>query len=184
MFADEINYWRCMLEGDQNAFLHLYNQYYRSLFRYGFCLTRDKELTKDCIQELFLELWNRSSSVNKNVQDVRNYLFTWLRRKIHKTVSTFARQKTRESKADHDDSEESYEELLIAFQTTEHKKERLTIALGSLTKKQLQIIKMRYFDNLSYAEIAARTLLTNRTIYNTISEAIRQLRSDVSVPVQ
>ena len=69
-----------------------------------------------------------------------------------------------------------YEDLLIAFQQSEEKKNRLRAALKKLTKKQLQIIRLKFFDNLSYEEIAAKTSLKQRTVYNLIYEAIRHLR--------
>ena len=180
MFASEIDQWKCMLEGDQNAFLKIYNLHYGALFRYGFYLTKDKELTKDCIQEVFLELWKNSAAVNKHVHDVKGYLFTWLRRKINSSVCYTIKQKAKESTAGPDGEELPYEELLIAFQTTEQQKERLTRALGHLTKKQLEIIKLRYYDNLSYEQIASHTSLATRTIYNTIYEALRLLRSNIN----
>jgi len=184
MLADEINYWKCMLEGDKNAFLSIYHNYYTSLFKYGFSLTGDKELTKDCIQELFLEIWNTRSSVNKTVLDVRSYLFTWLRRKISRTLSIRTREKSGEDQREIFDVEESsYEELLIAFQGTEDKKEKLARALSTLTKKQLEIIRLKFFDNLSYEEIASKTSLTTRTVYNTIYEALRHLRENVGLLV-
>ena len=52
-----------------------------------------------------------------------------------------------------------YEELLIAFQQTEEKKEQLKRALDTLTKKQLEIIRLKFFDNLSYSQISAKTSL-------------------------
>jgi RNA polymerase sigma factor (sigma-70 family) len=182
MLANETVYWKYMIEGDQNAFLKIYNYYYPSLFRYGFCLCKDKELTKDCIQELFLELWNKSTTVNKNVQDIRSYLFTWLRRKINKVISISVQQNQKMVSLMEDENKEpSYEELLIAFQNSESNREKIKNALLHLTKKQLEIIKMRYFDNLSYEEIGSRTSLTSRTIYNIVYEALRRLRADVNV---
>ena len=73
-----------------------------------------------------------------------------------------------------------YEELLIAFQRSEEKKDQLTIALKNLTKKQLEIIKLKFFENLSYAEIAVETSLAPRTVYNLIYEAIRHLRENMT----
>jgi RNA polymerase sigma-70 factor (ECF subfamily) len=70
---------------------------------------------------------------------------------------------------------------LIAFQETEEKKENLTRALNNLTKKQLEIVKLKFFENLTYAEIAAKTTLTIRTVYNTIYLAMQQLREDISM---
>ncbi len=93
MLTNEKYYWECMVEGDKNAFLTIYQNYYSHLFQYGFSLTLDRELTKDSIQELFLEIWNTRTSLNKEVQNVRSYLFTWLRRKISRTLSRLVKEK-------------------------------------------------------------------------------------------
>lgn len=184
MLANEKYYWECIVEGDKNAFLIIYQNYYFHLFRYGFSLTLDRELTKDSIQELFLEIWNTRTSLNKEVQNVRSYLFTWLRRKISRTLSTLAREKYVEDRREvYDGNESSYEDLLIAFQSTEEKKQKLARALNNLTRKQIEIIRLKFFENLSYSEIAAKTSLTTRTVYNTIYEAIHHLREDISLLV-
>jgi len=72
-------------------------------------------------------------------------------------------------------------DLLIAFQQSEEKKDQLRNALKKLTKKQLEIIRLKFFDNLSYAEIAAKTSLAPRTVYNLIYEGIRHLRENMVV---
>ena len=82
---------------------------------------------------------------------------------------------------DNDNKEFCYEELLIAFQQTEEKKEQLGRALATLTKKQIEIIRLKFFDNLSYAEISEKTSLTTRTVYNIIYEAINRLRESMAV---
>lgn len=171
-----------MPEDDKNAFLTVYRNYYAQLFRYGFSLTSDKELTKDSIQELFLEIWNARTDF-KEVRNVRSYLFTWLRRRISRKLSLQTRQKYVEERQNVGDvNQSSYEELLIAFQSAEEKKEKLARALANLTRKQVEIIRLRFFENLSYEEIAAKTLLTTRTIYNLTYEAIHRLREEVSLP--
>jgi RNA polymerase sigma factor (sigma-70 family) len=174
--------WDMMVKGDKNAFLSVYHTYYRQLFSYGFSLTADKELTKDCIQELFLDIWNTRASLTKEVENVQSYLFTWLRRKISRKQSKLQRERTSEQRSERDDAREfCYEELLIAFQQTEEQKEQLARALSTLTKKQLEIVRLKFFDNLSYAEIAERTSLTTRTVYNVIYEAVCRLRETMTV---
>ena len=169
-----------MARGDKEAFLCLYQSHYQALFCYGFSLSTDRELTKDCIQELFLEIWSTRPSLNKEVKNVKSYLFTWLRRKINIELSRLAK-KGFSDKQDEDllFIESSYEELLIAFQQSEEKKEKLRAALKKLTKKQLEIIKLKFFENLSYRAIAEQTSLTPRTVYNIIYEAIRSLRESM-----
>ena len=171
------NEWSCMTGGDTDAFLSVYECHYQALFSYGFTLTANSELTKDCIQELFLEIWKKHATINKEVENVRAYLFTWLRRKIFKELARLNGEKcTDELIKKFSQNILPYEDLLIAFQQSEEKKDRLRTALKKLTKKQLQIIRLKFFDNLSYEEIAAKTSLKQRTVYNLIYEAIRHLR--------
>jgi len=179
----KLNQWGSMAGGDKNAFLALYKSHYQALFSYGITLTANRELTKDCLQELFLEIWHKQSSLNKEIKNVRSYLFTWLRRKIFRElVLLSAKTCTDEMVGSFATKELSYEELLIAFQQSEEKKEQLRNALKKLTKKQLEIIRMKFFENLSYAEIAAKTSLAPRTVYNLIYEAIRHLRVNMMLP--
>jgi RNA polymerase sigma factor (sigma-70 family) len=171
-----------MAEGDNRSFLLLYHTHYQALFCYGFSLSADRELTKDCIQELFVEIWGTRSSLNKDVKNVRSYLFTWLRRKISHESARLAKESVfYEATEESGSTVASYEEMLIAFQQSDEKKEQLRSALAKLTTKQLEIIKLKFFENLSYRAIAARKSLTPRTVYNTIYESIRQLRESMKV---
>ena len=172
--------WGSMLEGDKDAFLLLYQNNYQALFRYGFGIAGDKDLTKDIIQELFLEIWNTRATLNQNVQNVQSYLFTWLRRKISRELAKLSKDQL------HNDlsqelglTQASYEDLLIAFQQSEEKKAQLRAAMKKLTSKQLEIIKLKFFENLSYRTIAEQTSLTPRTVYNVIYEAIKTLRESM-----
>jgi RNA polymerase sigma-70 factor (ECF subfamily) len=172
--------WGSMLEGDKDAFLLLYQSNYQSLFRYGFSIAADKDLTKDLIQELFLEIWNTRPTLNKDVQNVQSYLFTWLRRKISRELARLSKdQLHNELSRELGLSEASYEDLLIAFQQSEEKKEQLRSAMKKLTAKQLEIIRLKFFENLSYRAIAEQTALTPRTVYNVIYEAIKTLRESM-----
>src|SRR5258708_17074081 len=178
----EINYWCNIIKGDKECFLIIYHKYYRALFCYGFSLSADRELTKDCIQELFLDIWNTRSALNPGVANIQSYLFTWLRRKISRKQLRLAKDKTYQHSVEGNQGKEfCYEELLIAFQQTEEKKEQLIRALDTLTKKQLEIIRLKFFENLSYAEISAKTLLTTRTVYNIIHVAISRLREVMTI---
>ena len=174
----KINLWKSMLAGDNNAFIAIYETHYQSLFAYGFSISTDRDLTKDCIQELFLEIWNTRSKVNKDVIDIRSYLFTWLRRKIGKELNITSSHQQKDFFATEETgfSECSYEELLVAFQQSEENKEKVRKALKHLTKKQMEIIRLRFFENLSYSEIALQTSLSPRTVYNFVYEALKNMK--------
>jgi len=162
--------WGSMIRGNPDAFLAIYESNYQSLFIYGFGLTANREMTKDCIQEMFMEIWKTRDTLNKKVSNIRSYLFTWLRRKIFHEISRLT-----------GDDILPYEDLLIAFQQTEEDKYNLRAALKKLSKGQLEVIRLKFFENLSYTEIAAKTSLSVRTIYNLIYEALTHLRESMNL---
>jgi RNA polymerase sigma factor (sigma-70 family) len=180
----KLNQRRSLEGNDRNVFLAFYRCHYQALFSYGIRLTANKELTKDCLQELFLEVWNKRIHLNKEIKNVRSYLFTWLRRKIfHELALLSGKTRTDEMMESFATADMCYEELLIAFQQSEEKKEKLRSALTKLTKQQLEMIRLKFFENLSYSEIAEQTSLAPRTIYNLIYQAIRHLREHMRLPL-
>ena len=180
-----VNSWKSVTEGDKGSFLLLYQTEYHALFCYGFSLSVDRELTKDCIQELFTEMWSTRSSLNTDVTNVRPYLFTWLRRKITRELSRRTKESAFNQHSEATTSvQASYEELLIAFQQSDERREQLQAALAKLSRRQLDIIKLKFFENLSYRVIADRKSLTPRTVYNSIYESIRLLRGSMKLLLQ
>lgn len=167
--------WRRIRNSDLTAFTQLYKDYYQFLFASGFRQCGDKELTKDCIHDMFFELWNSRASLPE-VEHPGFYLKTFLQRKILRTVP-------KEHHSSDNPPEEivnSYEHLLVEHQADMAMKEKLQQAIKHLTRSQLTIIKMKFFEGKSYEEIAAANNTTTRTIYNQVYQALKILRKMVS----
>jgi RNA polymerase sigma-70 factor (ECF subfamily) len=168
----ENSQWISVLEGDKEAFLIFYRGNYQILFSYGYRLCGNKELTKDCIQELFLELWKSRRIVNPEVKSGISYLMTWLRRIITRQLKTTAKQLNYKINPDDAVNEPAYEELLINQQNDENRKIQLQGALLQLTPTQLNIIRQRFFEKKSFQEIAEETGLAKQTVYNVVYKAL------------
>lgn len=61
-------------QGDETAFRQLYNLYINRLYAYVSALTRRKDLTEDLIQNIFLKLWHRRTTLT-SINDFSAYLF-------------------------------------------------------------------------------------------------------------
>ncbi|BAV04757.1 hypothetical protein FLA_0756 [Filimonas lacunae] len=70
----------------------------------------------------------------------------------------------------------AYEEVMIAFQEQEDTRKTLKHALSHLTTKQKEAIRMRFFENKNYGEIALLSLCEQHTVYSHIYEAVARLR--------
>ena len=171
MFTEDEN-WENLRAGDLAAFTSVYKSYYQFLFADGYRKTGDAELIKDCIHELFLELWQKRSALAP-VQHVGGYLKTILTRKLARErvqlpLPGFA--------GEPELLQPSYEDLLIGLQQTRENQEKVRNALKQLSPSQLEIIRLRFFENHSYEDIAGITRKSPRTIYNQVFTALSRLR--------
>ena len=73
--------WIQLRKGDTGAYGSLVKLYYQDLFKYGSSFTRDEELVKDCMQDLFLSLWKNRETI-RDTAFVKYYLLKSLRRLI------------------------------------------------------------------------------------------------------
>jgi RNA polymerase sigma factor (sigma-70 family) len=170
--------WDRMRSGDPAALQDLYNTYYQYLFGAGFSLSMNRELTKDCIHDLFLSIWLRRKKIPQ-VVSVGAYLRISLRRKM---IDILKQEQLLEYHISDEDYEKefSYEEVIVAFQTEQETRQKLEKALSQLTKKQKEVIRLRYYENKSFEEIVQLLNSEPRTIYNHMYEAMKQLRFYIS----
>lgn len=65
--------WQQFGAGDAQALGALADQFYRPLLNYGLRLSPDRELLKDLLQELFMDLWARRQTLAQP-DNVKAYL--------------------------------------------------------------------------------------------------------------
>lgn len=73
-------------------------------------------------------------------------------------------------------NELSYEEIMVGLQQDEELKNKLRVAIAQLTPRQVELIQLKFFEGLSYEQIAQRTSQSVKTAYNTVYDAIKMLR--------
>jgi RNA polymerase sigma-70 factor (ECF subfamily) len=173
--------WKALRAGEIEAFTELYKAYYQFLFSHGYRGCGNKDLAKDCIHELFLEIWNNHSNLPQ-VYHVGYYLRTILQRKLAREIqkspgSSFDEHSEKEVR----DFQLSYEDLLIQLQSKEEMKEKVRKAILQLSPRQLEIIRMKFFEDKTYDEIAAITAVSPRTIYNQVYRALHTLRNCLKI---
>ncbi|WP_343307261.1 sigma-70 family RNA polymerase sigma factor [Chitinophaga niabensis] len=173
---EPVSLWQKIRKGDKEALFVLYDDMYFHLVRYGLSVYADSDLVKDCIGHLFLKLWDSHTTLN-NVENVRSYLFTSLRRTIVDYLNAAGRTASAMLEIHEEEgTEASYEEIIIARERDEEINRDLRNALNTLSPKQIELIRMRFFENLSYKEIAHLNSQSVKTSYNTIYDAIKMLR--------
>lgn len=164
--------WAGIRQRDRQSLTDLYRQVYTDLLHFGMRFGHDGATTKDAVNQLFLEIWERGNDLPV-VENVRSYLITYLRRKLLREYEHGNRfvEITDDELFSH-----SYEEVIVQAQQEEHIRQRLQAALAQLTPRQKELIEMRFFRGLSNETICQETGMNINTVYNTISSALKTLR--------
>lgn len=179
--SEENRLWRGFLDGDVQAFQTLMTGNFRVLFRYGSRFSKDKEFIKDCIQDVFLYLWEHRSSLRADVT-IKPYLMVSLRRHMHRNVpnAAFSDEFT-EDKAESFNLTFSVEEHYIQQETTAKRVQRMKQLLEKLPRRQKEVIYLKFFQELDRDQIAQVMGIAPQTVSNLIQLAVRQLRQYMSV---
>lgn len=146
--------WCQMKTGSEKAYELLYDKFFPLLFRYGLQFCPERATVKDCLQDFFIDLYVRRSSLSE-VHHVKNYLYTSFRHRIIRHLS--GKQLLLESipLTYHFEVTFSHEHALIHDQLDELRQRKLLNAFKGLSSRQKEAVFLRFYENMSYEEIAA-----------------------------
>ncbi|MBD3629992.1 sigma-70 family RNA polymerase sigma factor [Cyclobacterium sp.] len=171
--ADDAVYWMQITNDERAGMEALYVKYTRELFRLGMSIKGDRSLVKDCIQEVFLQIWQYRHTV-KATDNVKLYLFKCLSNKIHKEVG---KDKKRYGHLDTDLETEVEQETGAgaSFMSLE-KKISLNNALGQIPSRQKEVIHLLYYENHSYEDISKIMGINVQSVYTLAWKALANLK--------
>jgi len=147
--------WRLFQNGEGNAFNYIYFNYFPILYNYGCQFTKNKELVKDQIQELFIHIKTRSKKLGE-VKDIKFYLIISLKRRLQKVLSTSKSTIYLDDLLPTSDFgiELSHEHVIINNQEQKKVKQKITEAISQLSPKQKEAVLYYYYEGFTYEQIA------------------------------
>jgi RNA polymerase sigma factor (sigma-70 family) len=173
----ESTLWLEFKLGNSKAFEKIYRKYSPLLYNYGRHLNNEHELVKDCLQELFADLWSTRERVGE-VVNIKSYLFCSFRRRVIDEAVRRRKFIGEEALSGDSDFEATlpHESFLVNDQLTYEQKQNIAIAINSLSVRQREAIFLKFYDKLSFVEIASVMAIHIDSVYNIISKAIATLR--------
>jgi RNA polymerase sigma factor (sigma-70 family) len=166
-------YWQAFIrDSDRESLKELFLCSYGTLFAYGVKLTRDATTTRDAIQEVFLNLWQYRNRLNPNSKALP-YLLRAVRNEIVRIERQFRGH-----------AELTEETSQLVFLPEEFKdpaldsceRQMIIDALNSLPSRQREILYLRFYENLSYEDIASVFGINYQSVVNQSFRAICKLR--------
>lgn len=174
---DDLTLWNLLVKGDKKALEVLYEKYYSLLLNYGLKCNLDRELVKDCIQDLFVSLY-QNSHIKTTEITVRSYLLKALRNNLTYKLASQKEENSLPDFAFHIPSNEDLFEQL--FPKNDHDlllANRLMEAISQLSPNQKSILYLRYVKELSYKEIADVMDMNVQSSMNLAGRALTKLRT-------
>lgn len=175
---DDRTLWLRFKTGNDLAFSILYKKYVQRLYNYGMHSCQDRDLVKDCLQELFARLWDKRAQL-ADVEAVNFYLFKSYRRLLINKLVEKRKKSFLNSSEEGFELMTSYEDSIILEEASTEQIEHLRRAVASLTKRQREVIFLKFYNDLSYQEVAAIMEMGADSVYNLMSKAIDALRTSI-----
>ncbi|HLU90620.1 MAG TPA: sigma-70 family RNA polymerase sigma factor [Cyclobacteriaceae bacterium] len=173
---EEEEVWREFKKGSKLAYSRIYRRYVNVLYNYGFKFIRDKSLVEDCIQDLFVELWESKARLSDTCS-IKFYLMKALRIKIFRALKKQGPSGKIDPLLSYDfHITSSYEDELVRLQLHQEQNEKIKHAFSKLPVRQKEAVFLRYFDSLSFEEVAGVMAINPQSVHNLIHKAIKTLR--------
>lgn len=160
----------------------IYNTYVDDLYSYAVYLGFDHHVAMDAIHDVFCKLCAKE----EDLQNIRNPKFYLLRAiKNHLiTVSAKAKEKVsieliQNSKDDSADVEDN----LITAEDEQKIKVKIDEMLGSLTKRQKEIVYLRYVEGYDYEQIAELMQISLPSCRKLVHKAMQTLRKNYPLSI-
>lgn len=148
-----VDVWRRFRLGDRFAFSEIYEEFAEVLFAYGIKITSDRELVKDCIQDLFFNIYRYNIKLQQP-EYLEFYLFRSLKNDLIRKVKNKNQQSSLTDEnvvlfdlkflAEQDNHEPEADELRI---------EALRKILQTISPQKREMLFLKFSTGLNYAEI-------------------------------
>lgn len=177
--------WSQFKNGDRKSFSLIYQQHISDLISYGRKICSDEEVLKDVIQDLFVELWHSRTNL-ASLDSIKFYLLKSLRYKLIRTEKrSFSQQKvsilfTQTGEKDFDNSVEA---RIVDREISDSYTSMLHRAITSLTKRQQEVIQLRFYQGFSHEQIADLMHVNYQSVSNLLFSALTRIKEKIKAPV-
>lgn len=164
-------------EGDESAFIKIYNQYRSKVYTYAYQLSKSTVAAEETVQEVFIKIWHKREQLNTELS-FSAYIKKITLNHVLNHLKKVARERALQ--------EQVFNNIETSSNKTEDRileKELRKIyeeAIERLPQQKKLIYQMSRKDELSHDEIARQLNISKNTVKNHMVEATRSIREYVS----
>jgi RNA polymerase sigma-70 factor (ECF subfamily) len=168
------------LSGNQDAISKLIELHRRRVFDYIIMMVKDRDVADDIFQETFIKVVR---FIDEGRYTDNGKFLSWVMRIAHNQVIDYFRQNKYENKITESDagfnllgtlrfSSDNVEDRMVSEQITQDVRK----LIEHLPDEQRDVVKMRFYEDMSFKEIAAQTGVSINTALGRMRYALINLR--------
>jgi RNA polymerase sigma-70 factor (ECF subfamily) len=166
-------------QGKGVLFDEVYRDHYKLLFAKAYALLDDKGKAEDAVQEFFMELWERKTSIHIN-GSIITYLLVCIHYKCGSLLSKEQRSQKKLQGYIYDLMGKGEYELSFSFLKDEVSDPRWPLvqyARHQLSRNQEDVIRKCYDEGKTYEETAAEMKISRNTVQSHIQRSLTKFRN-------
>ena len=165
-----------LLTRNKVVFDFIFQYYYSGLCAYCERITENQQVSEDIVQELFVTLWVKCEQI-QITSSLKSYLFTSVK---NRSLDHLKREQRKTQKLNHLVEKTELPENLSSLWFAESELQAVVEkSLEKLPPRCREIFELSRFERLKNQEIADKLGLSKRTVELQVSNALKQLRTDL-----
>jgi len=158
---------------DRQAFTEIYNRYAKSLTGFAASKLYNLDDARDILHDMFVKLWENREQINIE-SNLQSYLFSIIR---HRIIDKIRKNITREEYALITQSlTVVYHEAVDKQIEAKELQQAIEKSLDQMSPRVKEVYKLSREQGLSNHEIAEKLNLSEQTVKNQLSSALKHLR--------
>jgi len=157
--------------GDELAMKTIFHTFYSDVFQKIYRVLRQKEVSEDLTQEVFVKIWKKREDLNIS-QTLKGYLSTMA---YHEAIGHLRKSSREPVIVEHTDLELTGDHHLEL--ETRETQLRIERAIALLPPKCKGVFLLSRYESKSYREIGEHLDISVKTVENQMSKALKILRT-------
>ncbi len=175
---------RSVVAQEAAALQMLYERYFRRAFALAYRMLNDATAAEDCVQDVFLKVWQKPELYNAE----RGAFSSWLLTVIHHRAANDLRSRRRLAPLPtpfYEQGEEGNGEETLADPgapiedqlVIKEDRERVRVALADLSPAQRQVLELAYYGGMTQSEIALHLSQPLGTVKTRVRNGLQKMRT-------
>lgn len=162
--------------GDEQAFFALYDQYSHALFSTIFRMVKDRQVSEEIVQDVFLKVWQKRSTIDPT-RSFKSWIFTIAKNDVISWYRKLAKEASMQ-----ENLYQHFEQLYLMEKEVDIEEKQSALlekALNTLSERRREIFVLCKIEQKSYEEVAKQLNISVSTVSNAMVKSNQHIRQFV-----